>query len=463
LKYSRITTKLIPGSLLILGGEMKFIVLLSFLLIALSPAHAEEQAGEQASSEHTQSGQTAEEPVEDNDDQPETQAHRSGYSEKPNMGSPSSVPAQLEEDDRVKEPLIRFAGVDRGLKPWFDKKKELNEFLGFKLGLDFNTTYQSTNDSLIDEDQFWSGIARVYGTWTLFNKGQKNTGSLIWSLEHRHNLHHPSPEDMPGAIGYIGVTATNFSDAGSVLGYLYWQQKFSDGNGGIVFGRFDPNDYMDVLGYFNPYTTFSNLAVGTNESIALPDFSWGIGAGRWLTDQVYLSGSISDANGTVTNESFFDGGGEFFSQAEIGWSPSKAERYFTNIHLTVWHVDERENLGIESSKGIAIGANKTWNDTWMAFARAGCSEGSAPISKEAYTIGVGRLYRHNNDVLGFGINWGDPPDKSLSRQTTAELFYRMQFSEQWQFTPSIQYIKNPALNTEDDSVWVFGLRMRLTL
>jgi porin len=446
---------------------MKFIVLLSVLLFWLSPDVAAGAGDEQSETDSATAEQITENAINPEDDsqvKADSVAHKSGYSDKPNFGSSSTIPAQLEEDDRVKEPVIRFAAVDRGLKPWFEKKKKLNEMLGFKLGIDYNTTYQSTNDSLTDEDRFWSGIARVYGTWDLVNKGQKNKGSLVWSLEHRHNLHYPlAPSDLPGAIGYIGVTSTNFSDAGSILGYLYWKQNFADGNGGVVFGRFDPNDYMDVLGYFNPYTTFSNLAVGTNESIALPDFSWGIGAGRWLTDQVYLSASISDANGTATNNEFFEGGAEFFSQAEIGWSPSKAERYFTNIHLTVWHVDEREDLGIESSKGFAIGANKTWNDTWMAFARAGWSEGSAPISNEAYTIGFGRVFRHWNDVIGIGINWGNPPQEQLPRQTTGELFYRMQFSGQWQFTPSIQYIKNPALNTEEDSAWVFGLRMRLTL
>lgn len=446
---------------------MRFSSLLLAILLGVSPVLAEDSADHQKPEDEDRTGVTAKDsagPEIGDHDESEAPTHKSGYSEKPNFGPTSSIPAQLEEDDRVKNPVIRYASVDGGLKPWFDKKKELNEFLGFKLGLDFNTMYQSTNDSLTDEDRFWSGIARVYGTWTVLNKGQKAKGSLVWSLEHRHNIHYLlTPGDVAGQIGYIGLTGTNFSDAGAILGNLYWQQYFADGNGGIVAGRFDPNDFMDVLGYFNPYTTFSNLAVGTNESIALPDFSWGVGAGLWFTDRVYLLGSVSDANGTVTNEKFFEGGSELFSQAEIGWSPGKDERYYTNIHLTLWHVDERKDLGIESSRGIAIGANKTWNETWMVFARVGWSEGSAPISNQAYTIGLGRLFRQWSDVLGIGINWGDPPDKSLARQTTAEFFYRMQLSEQWQLTPSVQYIKNPALNDETNSVWLFGLRMRLTL
>jgi len=451
---------------------MKITTLLLIQLLSLNSVFAQnspddEQQVEDVLTEDSNSEDQVENPggPEDDDiDHPETLPHKSGYSDRPPLGANFSVPAQLEEDDRVKKPAIRVGSADRALQHWFDRKKEINEALGFKLGLDYNTMYQTTSDSLTSEDRFWSGIARVYGTWTVFNKDRKGKGSLVWSLEHRHNIHYPlTPSDAAGEIGYIGLTGVNFNDSGALLGSFYWQQYFPDGNGGVIVGRFDPNDFMDALGYANPYTTFSNLAVMFNESIALPDWSWGIGAGRWLTDKVYLSGTINDANGTATNEKFFEGGSEFFSQAEIGWSPSKAERYSTNIHLTVWHVDQRKDLGIESSKGIAIGANKTWNDTWMLFARAGWSKGSAPLSNQAYTLGFGRWIRQWSDVLGFGINWGNPPDRLLSRQTSAELFYRMQLSENWQLTPSLQYIKNPALNDEFDSAWLFGLRMRLTL
>jgi len=51
-----------------------------------------------------------------------------------------------------------------------------------------------------------------------------------------------------------------------------------------------------------------------------PDWSWGAGAGAWLNEgnTWYASGTINDANGTITNESFFDGGAEFFKQVEVG-------------------------------------------------------------------------------------------------------------------------------------------------
>ncbi|MFA9614956.1 MAG: carbohydrate porin, partial [Deltaproteobacteria bacterium] len=49
----------------------------------------------------------------------------------------------------------------------------------------------------------------------------------------------------------------------------------------------------------------------------------------------------------------------------------------------------------------------------------------------------------------------------LDDQYTTELFCRLQVMRSLQITPDIQYIINPALNTEANHSWVFGLRARL--
>ena len=88
-----------------------------------------------------------------------------------------------------------------------------------------------------------------------------------------------------------------------------------------------------------------------------------------------------------------------------------------------WHVEEREEKGIDFAHGIVIGANKTWNESWMGWLRLGWSDGAAPIYNETATIGAGRLIRQWSDVFGVGLNWGDPPYDSLKDQWTAEVFY----------------------------------------
>ena len=58
---------------------------------------------------------------------------------------------------------------------------------------------------------------------------------------------------------------------------------------------------------------------------------------------------------------------------------------------------------------------------------------------------------------------GNPPDNSLSSQITGEFFYRLQLSKGIAVTPSVQLLKDPALNPTDDTVWVWGIRFWLTL
>ena len=44
-----------------------------------------------------------------------------------------------------------------------------------------------------------------------------------------------------------------------------------------------------------------------------------------------------------------------------------------------------------------------------------------------------------------------------------EAFYRLQLSDELAITPDVQLLWNPALNPEEDLIWVFGLRARLAL
>ncbi len=409
-------------------------------------------------------------PDDDTITKPETLGHRAGYTRRADQASMANTLNQLEEDDRLKSPVIRFPRIDAGLKGWYDTKRRLNEESGIQFGFDYNSMYQAASNAFTDDDSAWSGIFRLMGSWELFNKGEPNVGTLVFGVENRHDISHRiPPSDLAGQVGYIGVTGTLFNDAGTILGNLYYKQLFRNSKGGWLVGRFDPNDFHDVLGYANPWSTFSNVNILLNPTIAFPDWSWGIGAGTWLGEKGdkggrwYIKGAINDANGTITDESFFGDGAEFYTWGEVGWSPTRGEQYFTNVHVMAWHVDERKDKGIDSAHGIAIGANKTWNEAWMGWLRLGWSDGAAPIYNETATVGFGRLIRQWSDVFGVGLNWGDPPDESLKEQWTAEVFYRLQLSQNLQLTPSIQYLKDPALNPKHSSVWVAGLRMRLNL
>jgi porin len=396
-------------------------------------------------------------------DDPAERRGKSGFKgDESGFGGPTSVREQLREDDELKEPAFRFPGFDRFFTPWFDWKRGISEKYGLEIGLDYSALYQGASDVLPGaEDQAASGALRIFGRWTLFGRGTKNHGTLVFKVENRHRLGTDIPPSQLGfEAGYSGITGTLFNDVGTFLGDLNWQQAFNGGRGGFIVGRFDPSDFMDITGHANPWTTFSNLAVALNTSIALPDFSFGAALGHLIGDQVWVNGGANDANGVIDEVEFFEGGAEFFTFLELGWAPSRKQRYTNQAHVTLWHVDEREDAGVPESEGIALGANWTFDEKWMVFARAGWSDGAAPLMNATATAGVMRRV-HKQDLLGLGTNWGDPSDDTLRDQYSTELFYRFQFSQNLALTPSVQWLVDPARNPEEDNIWVFGLRGRL--
>jgi porin len=382
----------------------------------------------------------------------------------PVFGGPTSPEGQLEEADRLTEPAFRFPKIDETLEPWFAWKTRQNQEHGIQLSAQYSTLFQGLSDTLPGgDDMASSGVLRGILQWTLTGKDNPNTGSLNIMLDHRHAYRDVAPANLGSEAGYIGQTGTFFGDTDFSVVNLNWQQRLNDGRTGFVAGRYDPNDYMNILGYVNPWSVFSNLAINLDASVAFPDVSWGVGVGHWITDQWYVLGGVNDANGVITdNLEFFDGGAEFFTYAHMGWSPSKADRYFKNFHVLVWHVDEREDAGIDSAKGVAFAANWTFDDRWMPFARMGFSSGTAPIYNDSYTLGLIRKFLYRSDLVGLSANYGSPPDGSLSNQTTIEAFWRIQFAQNLAITPSLQFLLDSALNPDDDRIWVYGMRFRLT-
>ena len=387
---------------------------------------------------------------------------KSGYRGDPRFGGPTATTSQLAEDDEEKDPALRFPWFERAFAPWFEAKVGLREATGLKLGVAYTALYQGTSES----GEAGSGIARLSGSWALVNRDGGNSGSLVFSTDHRYAYTELAPGDIAFGIesGYLGIPGTLFTDVDLVLGDLNWQQLLFEGKAGIVAGRYDPNDFFDVLGHANPWTSFQNLVILFNGSIALPDWSTGLGGGAWFSDQWYVKAGVNDANGVATETEFFDDAWELYSTGELGWSPSAGERYTRNVHLLGWHADEREEAGVEESWGVTFGANWTMDDNlWMSFRRGGWSEGSAPLYNETVTLGGMRRFAYRSDLLGVAINWGSPADNSLRTQYTSELFYRLQLAENVAITPSLQFIADPALDEDIDELWIGGVRARLAL
>lgn len=401
------------------------------------------------------------------DDPFKVQGYKSGYENVPQFGGPGSVGSILREDNELKQPLLRLKVLDGLFNPWFEFKNKVKEKTGLSFGTDYTAIYQVATESL-GEDDTAGGIWRIFGNLTVLGKKSGNTGSIVFKVENRHGLGtNISPQGFGFNLGYIGLTAAPYNNFGWGLTNLYWQQKLFEGRFSFIAGIVDVTDYLNIYGLVNPWISFSNLAFSTGTTIPVPNQGLGAAFGAMITDHIYLIGGIADTNGDPTDpfenfDTFFEDN-EYFTHIEIGFTTSQQRIYFDNVHLTFWHSDERESIAIPSDWGVAFSAAKFINDSWMPFLRGGFSDKGTGVVKDSISAGIGYYFSGSTDLIGLGLNWGNPSDSSLDDQYTVELFYRFQLAQNIAITPDVQFLLDPALNPEEDFIVVFGIRARVAL
>lgn len=345
-------------------------------------------------------------------------------------------------------------------KAWKDR---LAADSGLTFGFDNFAHYLDTNADGSPSDGA-TNVTRIYGTWTATGRGTTDTGALVFKGEYRTAIgNRPSTQALGPALGYAGLFATPFSDAGLILTNLYWHQTFADGRGGLVVGQIDPTDYVSVSNLANPWAAFNNLAFEQPPTLAAP--SQGLGAAMlWrLNDDWAVLGGFADANADPSDpwdsaQTLFDTG-ETFKHIALGWSPAWGDRYDQLVQLTLWQVDDRDDANVEGGHGIDLSANLRLGQ-WRPFLRAAYTKDAGVLLDRAISVGFGYDIAGGKDNLGLGLGWGRAPDNSRD-QYTVEAFYYFDVADFLQITPTIQYIVNPANDPSTDDILVYGARLRV--
>ena len=368
-------------------------------------------------------------------------------------GGPTSVAEELEED-RID---LERSSLDR----WNAWKDSVYDRYGLKFSIENNSLVQGLSSSAIDDDFFAGGNARFFGSWTLLGKDTDNHGSLVFRVDNRHAYTDFDPQGGSIAAGSALPTGSLFSGREWGVVNLQWSQSILDGNGGFVFGLTPADDYFHAYGMANPLTAFSNLAFSIGAEVAIPDTGLGIAGGTMLGENWYWKAGVHDANGSSSDPNLdVIGDWELYKNLELGWTPSKGKLYLKNFHVGAWHADERTEAGVPDSWGVV--ANASWyfeESRVMPFIRGGWSDGEAALLDGQVSAGIGKQFRER-DLAGLGVSWGSPSASGLRDQWTGELFYRLQFGN-IAITPSVQLIADPALNPDEDSMIVGGVRARI--
>jgi porin len=380
--------------------------------------------------------------------------------------SPDQVENLLHIDSNQVTPMFP-SNFARGYFDWKDRISEKN---GIGFGGDYSFAYLSASDSLGADDAF-GGMYRMFGTWEATSDGKGNSGTLIWKAEYRHAYgSNIAPGNLGFETGYIGLFLPPFSDQGARLTNLYWRQRMKGGNLVFVGGFVDVTDYMDVYMLASPWTGYFNFAFSTGSaSIPVPNEGLGLALGGYLNDNFYMIAGFVDSNSDPHKpgdgfDTFFNDH-EFFEHFEIGWNPTRETAFLNNVHLTLWHADERKAAATPDGWGANISFSWSFREHWIPFIRAGYAKDGGSLLEKTLSAGFAYQTVPGGNQLGVAYNWGKPNESTwgpnLDDQHTLEVFYRIQLWKEFAITPDVQYIKNPAMNSEDDTLWVFGLRARL--
>jgi porin len=384
------------------------------------------------------------------------------------FGGPDQVDRQLEEDNEPKQPFFELGF----LQSYFDFKSNLKENSGLGIGVDYSTVYISASESP-GEDNASSGMIRFFGSWELVGRGSKNTGALIFKVEHRHRYGTIAPKALGFTLGYVGLIEPPFNNDNWRMTNFYWRQRFNDGKISFVVGLLDATDYVDVYALASPWMHFMNFAFSTgSETVYIPnDAALGIAVAGMLTDNIYIIANISDAGSDPTdplnNFKTFFSNNDYFKSVEVGWVTSKDRFFFDNIHLTYWNSDGSDVTASLPGWGIAFSATHYFEDKWLPFLRGGYAKDGGTLLQKSLTAGVGYLPVQGGNLLGAAIGWGEINETTwasgLDDQITIEIFYRLQISTRLAITPDIQFLINPALNPDVSSIFLWGIRGRLAL
>jgi porin len=351
----------------------------------------------------------------------------------PGFGGPNAVENQVESD---------FG------ETWDALKQNLKDDLGLVLSVDYTAVMLTANETF-DDKNGTGGIARIFGTFDLFNI---ENGTLVWKFEHRHAYGSVSPFDFSlGQIGYVGLQEPPFNDTDFRTQNLYWRQRMNDGRSTLIVGVLDATDYLDAYALASPWLHFMNFAFSTGSAtIGLPnDAAVGVAFGTMLTDRFYLI--VSD--------------NEYFASVELGYTSSHERIILDNYHVTVWHKDRQDAANIPSGWGINFSASRYLNDNFMPFLRGGYTEDAGSLLESSISAGIGYNTEAFNGLFGAAVNWGSPNEDTfgpdLDDQFALEVFYRAAAGKRLALTVDLQYIQDPAINPFESSIWMFNLRGRV--
>lgn len=398
----------------------------------------------------------------------------------------------LAEDEVPRSTLVN---PTPSLPRWFAMKKRFEDRTGISFGGSYGVLVQGFSQSRFAEDIAFGHKFTFNASAALANKGKPNALTFDMVIEDRRPLGTDFAPLQAGFLAGSGVpTAATWGNFDLGITQAYIRQTTANGRFQYTIGKIFAPNFVNAYPFFDDNRQFLSLAFSTSPTIAVPLRGAGFvvaaypGAGN-----LYVKGGMFTANSDDTGWTVGDffGRDEHFYFVEVGQT-SFARRFMpihargpmdrNNMHVTVWYrdgliprpdrptdiIDPRRRD--ESAYGVAFNINQMAGDSLMWFLRGGVGRGG--FAKANITGGIGiRPKRATSDLFGIGLGWSDPEDFGLPEaipilreppsQWTSEVFYRLHITPNLALTPVFQFLVNPSLDPDSNTLSVFSVRTRI--
>ena len=330
---------------------------------------------------------------------------------------------------------------------------------------------KSVNNIPNSDDRAGFFGVEAYSNWVI-NSSDIGLSALTFELGYQDNLH--KTKDLSKSVGSIITSNVLLGDSGPIIGDIYFTQGFFNNKVLIHAGRLTP-------WYFYGYNTFTDSETDafTSEmfsgSVALPQ---GGGNGSkpaasmqyFIDEHYYVTSVISNTEG---------------EDAAFDFDIFNRDAYF--IGTEFGHLSKNNSLNSRISLGVhqakvkqETGQRKKGNGFNLMFEQELTPRGYSPhagifiqyeysdreIALATQQISGGIDFTHpfhrRGDAFGWGIGTVKPSDEKLRREYFSETYYRLQFTQNLQWSFDLQLYIKPS-SSEHDIAPVFSTRLLFKL